>query len=512
METAYRKPARRFEKLGEVDPATAYHVKLDNVASVDKEDMMRLVDSARYFSIFAPRQSGKTTFFLDFCRSLSKDPVYTPILLNFQFYKELNKKDFYGLIQEAIYKQLVERLVEVQCEKLEVVNHFLKDHRVSDHVSFYKLFVHLNTIFPPKRIVILIDEFDGAPVHEIENFLSVLRGLYQEYKGQKEKALYSVGLVGIRNITKLVVGGASPFNIADAVSLPPFSLKNVDDLFVQYTGETNQPFTEEAVKKIHGETGGQPWLVNRLGSISTTHIKSETTEAINGLDVEKAISWLMDEKNSHFDNLSHKVAVYKDDFSRIRFNPVVYDSEDEAQSFLEEHGLIRNVDGMARVANAIYEKRFRERNNSRRSESTSPSKPPLLFLCHADEDKPAVRKLHKRLKKKGFNTWFDEEDILPGQNWDFEIRRAMKATDFALIILSGSSVKKRGYVNKEIKWVLDRQNEMPEGDIFLIPIKLEPIELPVHMQKFQAVDLYDPEGFERLVRALAYQPARSETV
>jgi hypothetical protein len=52
--------------------------------------------------------------------------------------------------------------------------------------------------------------------------------------------------VGIRNISQLVVGGVSPFNIADHVEIPPFTFKNVRDLYLQYTMETNQPFTDEA--------------------------------------------------------------------------------------------------------------------------------------------------------------------------------------------------------------------------------------------------------------------------
>ena len=47
-----------------------------------------MVDLGRYFSIFAPRQSGKTTFFEDFCHKLKKDTSYIPILLSFQDYKE----------------------------------------------------------------------------------------------------------------------------------------------------------------------------------------------------------------------------------------------------------------------------------------------------------------------------------------------------------------------------------------------------------------------------------------
>jgi hypothetical protein len=65
---------------------------------------------------------------------------------------------------------------------------------------------------------------------------------------------YSVGLVGIRNITKLVVGGVSPFNIADQFTLPPFTLGNVRAQYAQYSVETNQPFTAAAVQRVHEET------------------------------------------------------------------------------------------------------------------------------------------------------------------------------------------------------------------------------------------------------------------
>jgi len=99
--------------------------------------------------------------------------------------------------------------------------------QIVDHISFSRLFDELNQILLFKKIIIFIDEFDGIPLSELGNFLASLRELYLKYKKVKQKALYSVGLIGIRNITKLIVGGVSPFNIADHVELPPFSLKNV---------------------------------------------------------------------------------------------------------------------------------------------------------------------------------------------------------------------------------------------------------------------------------------------
>jgi hypothetical protein len=354
----YRKPKRIFEKSGTVDPESSYYVPLENVVNTDNQDIKTMIDRGRYFSIFAPRQSGKTTFFEETCAQLQTDPTYVTIILSFEQYSQLEKTRFYALIEKTLYSQLINRLKEVKCEKLEAVQQFLDSHRLVDHISFGLLFEELNQIIQLKKIVIFIDEFDGIPLRELGNFLTTLRGLYQKYKKIKQKALYSIGLIGIRNITKLIVGGVSPFNIADQVDLPPFSLKNVRDLYSQYTAETNQPFTEEAVKKVHGETAGQPWLVNRLATILTVNIKPETIDPIDEKDVEKAIQILLKERNDHFDNLYEKAILYKETFVEIVFDHVEYVANDEDQTWLEQYGLIKDKDDHAVVSNNIYKSRY----------------------------------------------------------------------------------------------------------------------------------------------------------
>lgn len=47
-----------------------------------------------------------------------------------------------------------------------------------------------------------------------------------------------------------------------------------------------------------------------------------------------------------------------------------------------------------------------------------------IFLCHASGDKPTVRELYEKLQNDGFDPWLDEENILPGQDWEHEISRA----------------------------------------------------------------------------------------
>jgi hypothetical protein len=333
-------------------------VQLENVTNMDKQDLKSIVDRGRYCSIFAPRQSGKTTFFKGFCRRLEKDPLYVPILLSFQDYKNLSVQRFYQLIQKSIYRQFISRLEIVECSQLDAIKSYLGTHSLSDHISFRELFEELNNLVKQKKIVIFIDEFDGIPRDELENFLTTLRELYQAYKESKNKALYSVGLVGIRNITKLIVGGVSPFNIADQVELPPFSLKNVYDLYAQYSQETNQPFSAEAVETVYTETAGQPWLVNRLGTILTVEIKPETTATITLEDVEAALEILLYEDNSHFDNITEKAKRYKETFIDVVFNGVEHIPGDEEQSPLLTHGLIKAEGKDIRVSNPIYKKRY----------------------------------------------------------------------------------------------------------------------------------------------------------
>jgi len=45
-----------------------------------------------------------------------------------------------------------------------------------------------------------------------------------------------------------------------------------------------------------------------------------------------------------------------------------------------------------------------------------------IFLCHASEDKARVREVYQHLKALGFAPWLDEVDILPGQDWEYEIK------------------------------------------------------------------------------------------
>ena len=126
-----------------------------------------------------------------------------------------------------------------------------------------------------------------------------------------------------------------------------------------------------------------------------------------------------------------------------------------------------------------------------------------VFLCHSSDDKPAVRDLYKALSSyKGIRPWLDEIDLLPGQDWDLEIRKAVKRAHVILVCISQGSVNKKGYIQKEIKYALDLADEQPEGSIFLIPVRLEECVVPDRLRNRQWVDYFSPGGHQQLLSAL----------
>ena len=125
-----------------------------------------------------------------------------------------------------------------------------------------------------------------------------------------------------------------------------------------------------------------------------------------------------------------------------------------------------------------------------------------VFLCHSSCDKPAVRKLYQRLQTCNVDPWFDEESLLPGQDWEQEIRKAVRKTDVVIVCLSRGSISKVGFVQKEIKLALEAYDEQPEGIIFLIPLKMEECEVPERLKHLHSVNYFEDGGFIKLMKSL----------
>lgn len=125
-----------------------------------------------------------------------------------------------------------------------------------------------------------------------------------------------------------------------------------------------------------------------------------------------------------------------------------------------------------------------------------------IFLSYSSGDRPQVEKLYQYLTALGADTWYDQEKLLPGQDWNYEIRKGLDEANVILVCLSKKSIDKEGYVQKEIRLALDLALNMPEGRIFLIPARLEECNLPRSLSSYQWVDLFSENGMNKLIKSL----------
>jgi len=135
---------------------------------------------------------------------------------------------------------------------------------------------------------------------------------------------------------------------------------------------------------------------------------------------------------------------------------------------------------------------------------------PKIFLSYASEDFPQVKPFYEKLKESGLQPWLDREDLLPGVDWDREIVRQIKQSHFVLFCISKRSRTKRGYIQKELRTALEAFQEIPSGETFLIPVRLEECPVPNELSKYQYADIFRTGEFEKLLKSMFVQWAQSQ--
>lgn len=127
--------------------------------------------------------------------------------------------------------------------------------------------------------------------------------------------------------------------------------------------------------------------------------------------------------------------------------------------------------------------------------------PLKIFLCYAHTDVDIVRALYYRLESDVMTVWFDKISLLPGQDWRFEIRNAIHESDI-VIVCHSKQFNQRGNRHLEVNLALDEAKRIPEGEIFIIPARLEECSVLDALNGLQWVDLFSDDGYEKLLQAL----------
>ena len=336
------------------------------------DDFIKRVKLGRYIVLFAPRQTGKTTFFQDALTTLeasalqAEDTDYFPIQLNFQDYANLAPDAFYTILAEELPQAInrtLQRREELPSPQLA---NLLENPGITDNIAMRRFFEKLPTLLTsektepsPPSIVLIIDEFDGVPEAAAKGFLRSLRRIY--LSGREVRCPYSVGIVGVKSIAQFNYDrSVSPFNIQDEFTLPNFTFDQIQELLAQYTEEVGQSFAPDVVEKLYQQTAGQPFLVNRFAQILTEELDIPKTETILMQHFLAAQARLLTERNT---NIEHLITNVRRDprFERTLMRIAFYQSNisftlhNEVISELATYGIIKEGEnGMCQILNPIY--------------------------------------------------------------------------------------------------------------------------------------------------------------
>ena len=131
-----------------------------------------------------------------------------------------------------------------------------------------------------------------------------------------------------------------------------------------------------------------------------------------------------------------------------------------------------------------------------------------VFLSYAREDSETALKLYNDLKNQGVDVWLDKEKLIPGQNWKYAISQAIKESTHFLALFSSNSVSKRGFYQKELKKALDVLDELPEYEIYFIPVRLdECVPANEKLQDIHWADLFPAyqDGLKQILKVFKIQ-------
>lgn len=120
----------------------------------------------------------------------------------------------------------------------------------------------------------------------------------------------------------------------------------------------------------------------------------------------------------------------------------------------------------------------------------------MIFLNYAREDLAIAKQISDALDDAGVEHWFDKKKMMVGQFFKPEIKRALRASNYIVLLLSDQSVSKTGFVQIEIKEAIELQAERPSGQVYLLPVRIDECEPTAEaLTELHWLDLFpDPDA------------------
>ncbi|MCP4134944.1 MAG: ATP-binding protein [bacterium] len=306
-----KKTKRYFNTSGPNNPDEHYTLQRENLI----EKGLTLANGNRYFTIWAPRQTGKSTYFRILAESLKK-----------QDHKvcQVNLENYQDASLESLFNYLLREIKEYWGIALKSAS--FADFQ-NDIASIKK-----------GKCVLIIDEIEGLNPELFNRFLHTIRNLYHS---RDNHCLKSVILVGVSNIVGIISDNASPFNIADNLEIPYFSREETLELLHMHEEETGQLLDDDVKNKLSEITANQPGLVNGFANrLVTEYPETNPIQYKQYLETE---NWYLTKAiDKNISNIINKAKQYRSFVEKLLFSdePVQFRINDEKTRFLYSQGVI----------------------------------------------------------------------------------------------------------------------------------------------------------------------------
>jgi hypothetical protein len=295
-----------------------------------------MVYSDRYFTIWAPRQAGKSTYFR-LLADVLREEGYKVCYVNFENYQDATLPIFINTLTD------------------ELLRYWQRDFKGLALQEIFQTIRNIND----ERFVLIIDEVEGINPAFFGQFLHTIRNAYHS---RETHGLKSVIFVGVSNITGIVQDNASPFNISDSLQVDYFTRQEVFDLLGQHETETGQKFAPEVKDKIYAITAGQPGLVNGFAAKLIEKYKGKPV--LDYMDYLIIEDWyLFEALDKNVANVINKAKKYQEFLEKLLFleRKVRFDIDTEAIRFFYINGLIKkNNEGNITFWVPLYKKRLQK--------------------------------------------------------------------------------------------------------------------------------------------------------
>ena len=319
-------------------------------------DVGKLIDDKLYFTLHAPRQTGKTTYLHALARKLNNEKKHTALVVSFEQagYETITMEKANELLINCVYWASQHQLPENERPANPEDKTFPNLHR------YLAKWANAQT----KPVVLLIDEID-ALLDEI--FVSVLRQLRDGYQKRPEHFPKAIILVGLRDVRDYKAkirsefkswGSGSPFNIkSDSLFLKNFSQEEVFTLLDQHREETGQVFPDDVKAEVFRLSAGQPWLVNALARQMVSKIlREDYTRPITLELLSRAKKELILRRDTHLDSLVDKLReerVKRIVQAIVNGDNLPYDVLDDDILYVRDLGIVSQSSPLE-IANPIY--------------------------------------------------------------------------------------------------------------------------------------------------------------